>query len=164
MLARRLERRPQQIGKLDDHAIGRCRIAMHERRDAVECIEKKVWSELASQYLELRLREPAAQLGGELLPLLPTTVKQNSMHDRDHSPEDHRLDDEISSQSTRQRETPRRAQERRELHENGVLHDDGDAAAREVQQDIRAPMPTIDGKPLRHPEEERSEDAARVPI
>src|SRR5205823_10932028 len=49
VLAGRLERRPKQIGKLHDHPIGRRRVGVDQRRDAVERIEKKMRPELAPQ-------------------------------------------------------------------------------------------------------------------
>ena len=164
MRPRRLERRAQEIRQLHDHAVRRCRIAVYERRDAVESIEKKVRPELTPQYFQLRFRQSNAQFGGKLLAFLPAPVEEDTVDDGDDSPKDHRLDDEVRRERAGERRVRVSAHEPPNLHEEGVLDHHRDAAGDELYEEVGAPMSPVDGKVRCRPEEQRCEYSARVPI
>ena len=71
-----LQRDPQEVRELQDHALGRVRLRLQERRDRVQRVEQEVRLELHLQRAELGLRELGLEPGrGELaVPVLRVRV------------------------------------------------------------------------------------------
>src|SRR5258706_5753076 len=90
---------PQQLGEIHDCLIGPLWIAMQDSRYGVESVEEKVWVKLRSQRFELHLGNASLELKLNALSLLELTVILKAVHDGDHRPEDHQLDDDVSGKN-----------------------------------------------------------------
>ena len=88
---RRLERQPQQIAQLREHAFGSGHIAVHQRRDRVQRVEEKVRVQLMLQRLELRFDEPRLELRLAQRALLSLAVVEHRVNQADDARAGHEL-------------------------------------------------------------------------
>ena len=88
---RRLERQPQQIAQLHEHAFGSGHIAVHQRRDRVQRVEEEVRVQLMLQRLELRFDEPRLELRLAQRALLSLAVVEHRVNQADDARARHEL-------------------------------------------------------------------------
>lgn len=159
-----VERAAKQISEPGEHGVRRLDVAMHERRNGVQGVEQK---------MGLKLRGQRFQAGGgetRFQPCCPgrvldrPAIELDRVYDGQHRAEGHDLGDEASDQDP--------PEDNRAIVGDKVLHECDieeilDRYARDDDQDLRPDCPPsmpIDWRCPHEPEEQRSEDRARVPV
>ena len=152
----------QEIAQVRQHGVGGGWVALNQRRDALQRVEQKVRLQLRRQR-----RQPGfSQLCSNSLRLHFAVVRPRHRHrrvrERVHREKRQHSGDEPEPEIAAERRWERHAAERhlvlRPRRQHCQAHDQ-----REVGRDARQPMPTVEWKSPRRPDEEWRRKERRIP-
>ena len=154
----------QEIAESCEHRVGSVDVAVHQRRDRVQRVEEKVGMDLRAKRLQLRLGQSRAQIRRCHLPLAVSAVELEGVDYSYHRPERHRLVREIARELIADggaEVEPKRVLDR---DQHRVLDHHAHRCHNQRQRKHHAPAFLVDWITPAHPEKERREQRAGVPV